>query len=162
MNESPATQKALTGAEVVRRLGVEPEPTPAPSPHRFPDGAHFRIEIPSVEGPEALGAVIDAADKFWVRRQPRFPGQRGHAPGGAELNAMAELGAERGMEVSLFVGPREEWDLGASSRSAGRPRFRRPYPRRSAASLRVRRRASGPPNRASVAFSSLTAAFSKC
>ena len=51
MNESPATQKALTGAKVVRRLGVEPEPTPPPSPHRFPDGAHFRIEIPSVEGP---------------------------------------------------------------------------------------------------------------
>ncbi len=123
MNESPATQKALTGAEVVRRLGVEPEPTPAPSPHRFPDGAHFRIEIPSVEGPEALGAVIDAADSsgFVVNRVSQGSGAMLLAE--RELNAMAKLGAERGMEVSLFVGPRDEWDLGASSRSADGPAF---------------------------------------
>src|SRR6188472_2269375 len=32
-----------------------------PSPHRFPDGAHYRIEIPSVEGPRVLAAVIEEA-----------------------------------------------------------------------------------------------------
>ncbi|NJO67740.1 MAG: hypothetical protein HC826_02095 [Rhodospirillales bacterium] len=30
------------------------------SPHTFPDGAHYRIEIPSVEGPRALVAVLAA------------------------------------------------------------------------------------------------------
>ena len=28
----------------------------------FPDGAHYRVEIPSVEGPEALRAVIESAE----------------------------------------------------------------------------------------------------
>ena len=32
-----------------------------PSPHRFPDGAHYRIEIPSVEGPRVLAAVLEEA-----------------------------------------------------------------------------------------------------
>ena len=36
---------------------------------RFPDGAHFRIEIPSVEGPRVLDAVVQAAaehgDDYW-------------------------------------------------------------------------------------------------
>ena len=31
------------------------------SSQRFPDGGHYRIEIPSVEGPAAMAAVIEAA-----------------------------------------------------------------------------------------------------
>lgn len=31
------------------------------SPKRFPDGASFRIEIPSTEGPRSLEAVLDEA-----------------------------------------------------------------------------------------------------
>src|SRR5579859_6133421 len=33
---------------------------------RFPDGAHYRVEIPSVEGPEAFRAVIDTAASLGV------------------------------------------------------------------------------------------------
>jgi len=33
----------------------------------------------------------------------------------AELTAMAELGRERGVEVSLFLGPRGAWDTGGQS-----------------------------------------------
>src|SRR4029079_5237450 len=35
-----------------------------------------------------------------------------------ELRDMAALGAEAGLEVSLFVGPREGFDVGAHARSA--------------------------------------------
>ena len=31
------------------------------SEKRFPDGAHYRIEIPSVEGPRAMTSVLEAA-----------------------------------------------------------------------------------------------------
>jgi hypothetical protein len=51
----------MTGAEVLARDGITPEPAPLPSPARFPDGAHFRIEIPSVEGPAVFLAVVEAA-----------------------------------------------------------------------------------------------------
>ena len=51
----------VTGAEVLARHGVTLEPAAAVSTARFPDGAHFRIEIPSVEGPAVLRAVVTAA-----------------------------------------------------------------------------------------------------
>ena len=34
---------------------------PQASEARFADGAHFRIEIPSVENPDALRAVVEEA-----------------------------------------------------------------------------------------------------
>src|ERR1700726_49973 len=51
----------MTGAEGLARHGVTLEPAAAASTARFPDGAHFRIEIPSVEGPAVLRAVVEAA-----------------------------------------------------------------------------------------------------
>jgi hypothetical protein len=36
----------------------------------------------------------------------------------AELAEMARIGADHGIEVSLFVGPREEWDTGRSAQAA--------------------------------------------
>ena len=38
--------------------------------------------------------------------------------GESELREMAAMGAEAGIEVSLFTGPREGWDVGAHARSA--------------------------------------------
>ena len=38
----------------------------------------------------------------------------------AELREMSALGAEAGLEVSLFVGPREGFGVGAHARSDGR------------------------------------------
>jgi hypothetical protein len=106
------------GAAVVRRLGVEPEQPPKPSPHRFPDGAHFRSEIPSVEGPEALAAVVEEAERLGVVVNRVSQGSGAMLLSKAELHEMALIGAAQGIEVSLFVGPREEWDVGASARAA--------------------------------------------
>jgi hypothetical protein len=57
-----ATRTFLTG------LGLPPGdafdlPTSA---KRFPDGAQYRIEIPSVEGPKALLAVLEEAERLAV------------------------------------------------------------------------------------------------
>ncbi len=37
------------------------------SAKRFPDGAQYRVEIPSVEGPVAMAAVLDEARRRNVR-----------------------------------------------------------------------------------------------
>jgi hypothetical protein len=37
----------------------------------------------------------------------------------AEIVAMAELGAEHGVEISLFIGPRGAWDPGGQSFATG-------------------------------------------
>jgi len=106
-----------TGADVIRRLGIQPEASPAQSPHRFPDGAHFRVEIPSVEGPEALAAVVEEAERLGTTVNRVSQGSGMMLLSERELHEMARIGADQGIEVSLFIGPREEWDVGASSRA---------------------------------------------
>jgi hypothetical protein len=51
----------MTGAEILAQYGITPEPAPAASLARFSDGAHFRIEIPRVEGPAVFLAAVEAA-----------------------------------------------------------------------------------------------------
>lgn len=108
---TPRGSSALT-----RHVAVQSE-HPVLSDARFPDGAHFRIEIPSVENPEALRAIVDEA------RERKVPLHRASQGSGAmllsndELSEMARIGADEGLEVSLFVGPREEYGVGGSARS---------------------------------------------
>ncbi len=108
----------LTGAGVVAASGVTAEPAAPASQARFPDGAHFRVEIPSCEGPEVLRAVVTeaAARGVTVNRVSQGSGAMLHT--GAELAEMARIAADHGIEVSLFVGPREEWDIGRAAASA--------------------------------------------
>jgi len=83
----------------------------------FPDGAHFRIEIPSVEGPRVLEEVVAAAEAEGVVVNRVSQGSGAMLLRESELCAMAEIAAAAGIEVSLFVGPREGFDVGAHARS---------------------------------------------
>jgi hypothetical protein len=88
---------------------------------RFPDGGQWRVEIPSVEGPAALRAVYEAADHYRVPVHRVSQGSGVMLLTDDELDAMAALAGERGIEVSLFVGPRAGWDTGAMAyTTAGR------------------------------------------
>lgn len=93
-----------------------------PASHkRFPDGAHYRVEIPSVEGPAALQAVIEEAQRLGVTIQRVSQGSGIMLLTDDEIRRMAQLGKQAGMEVSLFVGPRAAWDTGAQvTASAGK------------------------------------------
>lgn len=91
------------------------------SAKRFSDGGQYRIEIPSVEGPNALQAVYDTADALNVPIHRVSQGSGIMLLTDDELDAMASLGRQRGIEISLFVGPRAGWDTGAMAYSmAGR------------------------------------------
>ena len=83
------------------------------SSRRFPDGAQYRVEIPSVEGPAALEAVRSAAQEYGVKLHRISQGSGIMLLRTEEIRAMATLGYEMGSEVSLFVGPRAGWDTGA-------------------------------------------------
>lgn len=103
-------------------LGAFPsELIPPSSRIKFPDGAHFRIEIPSVEGPKVLVAVLDEAKQrgLTVNRVSQGSGAMLHTE--SELREMSRIAADAGIEISLFIGPREEWGIGAMSRSAEGP-----------------------------------------
>jgi hypothetical protein len=98
--------------------GLPAESVAPASSSRFPDGAHFRIEIPSVEGPGVLRAVLDEANErgVTVNRVSQGSGAMLHSTD--ELHEMSVIGADAGIEISLFVGPREEWGVSAMSRAA--------------------------------------------
>jgi hypothetical protein len=89
------------------------------STKRFPDGAQFRVEIPSVEGPEALDAVFDEADARGVLVHRVSQGSGGILLTRRELTAMARAAAARQTEVSLFARPVATWDTGAGSLAVG-------------------------------------------
>jgi hypothetical protein len=82
------------------------------STKRFPDGAHYRIEIPSCEGPKVLAAVIEEAERRGVTVHRVSQGSGIMLLDDAEIREMVRLGREAGIEVSLFVGPRAGWDTG--------------------------------------------------
>jgi hypothetical protein len=79
---------------------------------RFPDGGHFRVEIPSTEGPEALEAVVEEARRRGVPIHRVSQGSGIMLQTDDELRRLKELGDLHGIEVSLFTGPRASWDIG--------------------------------------------------
>src|ERR1017187_10293213 len=85
---------------------------------RFPDGAQMRVEIPSVENPAAMAAVIEEADRLGVTVHRVSQGSGAMLLSEKELGEMATMGSDRGIEVSLFVGPREEYGTGGSVHAA--------------------------------------------
>jgi Peptidase family U32 len=88
------------------------------SAKRFADGGQYRIEIPSVEGPRALEAVVAAAAEHAVGVHRISQGSGVMLLTDAEISAMLALGRAHGIEVCLFVGPRASWDVGVQAASA--------------------------------------------
>jgi hypothetical protein len=82
---------------------------------RFADGLRYRFEIPSVEGPRVLAAVLEEAERRSVpiRRVSQGSGVMMLTDG--EIREMSALGSDAGVEVSLFLGPRGAWDTGGQS-----------------------------------------------
>ena len=81
----------------------------------FADGLDYRIEIPSVEGPAVLRVVLEEADARGVPLRRVSQGSGVMMLTDDEISEMATLAAERGIEVSLFLGPRGAWEPGGQS-----------------------------------------------
>ena len=87
------------------------------SPLRFPDGAAFRIEIPSTEGPGCLEAVLDESAKRGVPVHRVSQGSGGFLLTDAELDEMVRIAADAHVEISLFAQPTAAWLPSAAARS---------------------------------------------
>jgi hypothetical protein len=87
------------------------------SAKRFPDGAQYRVEIPSTEGPRCLEAVLEEAERLdvLVHRVSQGSGVFLHTDG--ELDEMARLARDARVEVSLFARPNAGWDTSAMARA---------------------------------------------
>src|SRR5687767_13493376 len=91
------------------------------SVRRFADGARYRVEIPSVEGPGPFRAVVEAAAERELRVHRISQGSGMMLLTDDEIREMVALGREHAIEVCLFVGPRAAWDVGVQATApAGR------------------------------------------
>jgi hypothetical protein len=86
------------------------------SEQRFPDGAQYRVEIPSTEGPRCLEAVLEEAAALDVPVHRVSQGSGVFLQTDAELDALATLGGAARVEVSLFARPNAGWDVSAMAR----------------------------------------------
>jgi hypothetical protein len=84
---------------------------------RFPDGAQYRVEIPSTEGPRCLQAVLSEAERLDVRVHRVSQGSGVFLLTDAELDELAGLGAAVPVEVSLFTRPNAAWGVSAMARA---------------------------------------------
>jgi hypothetical protein len=105
-------------AALLSELGIGPSGAGQHEAKAFPDGAAFRIEIPSVEGPRVLEAVLDAAEAEGITVNRVSQGSGAGLLRASELRAMAQAGHDAGVEVCLFIGPRERYGIGAHPRSS--------------------------------------------
>ena len=87
------------------------------SPKRFPDGASFRVEIPSTEGPRCLEAVLEEAARRDVPVHRVSQGSGAFLLTDDELDEMARLAADARIEVSVFAQPTAAWTPSATARS---------------------------------------------
>jgi hypothetical protein len=106
-----------TSREFLESVGLPAsDPADAPtSPRRFPDDGQFRLEIPSTEGPRALAAVLEEAQK---RRVPVHRVSQGSGimlMTDEEITEMLDTGRRAAIEVNLFIGPRATFDIGAQA-----------------------------------------------
>ncbi len=108
-----------TSAQLLASLGLPAPDLPAlpDSPLRFPDGAHYRIEIPSTEGPRPFRAVLDEAARLGVPVVRVSQGSGVFMHTDAELDELASLGRGAGVEVSLFARPNAGWGPSAMARA---------------------------------------------
>ena len=87
------------------------------SEKRFPDGAQYRVEIPSVEGPRCLAAVIEEAHRRDVVVHRVSQGSGVFLLTDDELDEVVEIAADARVEVSLFARPNAAWDASAMARA---------------------------------------------
>lgn len=122
MSRGVLTIQHMTIREFLRAKGMPGEDLhdlPA-SKKRFPDGAHYRVEIPTMEGPRCLEAVLDLSStlEIPVHRVSQDSGVFEQTD--AELDETSRLARQARVEVSLFAGG-GAWDLSEATRA--QPRY---------------------------------------
>jgi hypothetical protein len=87
------------------------------SEKRFPDGAQYRVEIPSVEGTRCLDAVLEEAARLDVRIHRISQGSGVFLLTDAELDTMVRTARDATVELSLFARPNAAWESSSMARS---------------------------------------------
>jgi hypothetical protein len=85
------------------------------SEKRFPDGAQYRFEVPGIQKPAAMAALIDTADKYDVKVHRVTQTKGIMLLTDSEIKAMIDMAKSSKIELFLSVGPRATYDTSASA-----------------------------------------------
>ncbi|MHB8509388.1 MAG: U32 family peptidase [Candidatus Dormibacteria bacterium] len=118
LGSGAAAGRGEAASDILGQLGLAGDIGCPTSEKRFPDGAQYRVEIPSTEGPACLELALEEIDRLDVCVHRFSQGSGVLMMTDAELDRMAHLASEARVEVSLFARPAAGWGASAMSRSS--------------------------------------------
>ena len=81
----------------------------------FPDGAQYRFEVPGIQNPGAMAALVDATDDYGVKVHRVTQTKGIMLLTDNEIEEMVDIALDGRMELFLSVGPRATYDTSASA-----------------------------------------------
>ncbi len=87
------------------------------SKKRFADGAQYRFEVPGIQKPAAMRALIDSTDKYGVEVHRVTQTKGIMLLTDSEILEMIDIAKDAKIELFLSVGPRATYDTSASART---------------------------------------------
>lgn len=84
------------------------------SEKRFDDGGQYRFEVPGIQGPKVMEALLDEIDKYglYLHRVTQTKGIMSLTD--SEIEQMVNLARQANIELILAIGPRATTDTSAS------------------------------------------------
>lgn len=106
------------GDKTLAALGYSSPASNIPSSTKsFPDGGKWRVEIPSVEGPESVRTALEEAQRLGVPVHRVSQGSGVTMLTDGEIIEMVKLCQDSDVELCLFVRPGANWDVGGAAAS---------------------------------------------
>lgn len=84
------------------------------STKKFPDGAQYRFEVPGIQNPNAMKAMLDAAENYKINLHRVTQTKGIMLLTDSEIEKMVEMAKVNQIELFLSVGPRATYDTSAS------------------------------------------------
>jgi len=101
--------------EFLKKIGIENKIIE--SSKRFADGAQYRFEVPGIQNPSTIRALVDATDRYGVEVHRVTQTKGIMLLTDSEILEMANIAKDAKMELFLSVGPRATYDTSASART---------------------------------------------
>ncbi len=102
--------------EFLKTIGIENNNQKI-SQKRFQDNSQYRFEVPGIQKPSAMRALIDATDKYEVEVHRVTQTKGIMLLTDSEILQMADIAKDAQIELFLSVGPRATYDTSASART---------------------------------------------
>lgn len=104
----------MQSSDFLKGLGIDKKHKIEYSPQRFPDGAQYRFEVPGIQKPDSMAALLDACEDYnvTVHRVTQTKGIMLLTD--SEIEEMIDMAKDAKVELFLSVGPRATYDTSAS------------------------------------------------